>query len=69
MAEGYSEETLDHYENPRHRGFLSDFNARASRTNPVCGDSLAIRKPDSCQNSRTIGHSLSGDWSTTSQRL
>lgn len=42
MAEGYSEATLDHYESPRNRGLLNDFNARASRTNPVCGDSLAL---------------------------
>ncbi|HET9200646.1 MAG TPA: iron-sulfur cluster assembly scaffold protein [Dehalococcoidia bacterium] len=42
MAEGYSETTLDHYESPRNRGLLNDFNARASRTNPVCGDSLAL---------------------------
>jgi nitrogen fixation protein NifU and related proteins len=42
MPEGYSEITLDHYESPRNRGLLSQPDAVAELTNPVCGDQLNL---------------------------
>jgi NifU-like protein involved in Fe-S cluster formation len=42
VSEGYSETTLDHYENPRNRGLLDDPDAQATRMNPVCGDVLRL---------------------------
>jgi nitrogen fixation NifU-like protein len=39
---GYSPIVLDHFQNPRNVGELPDANARASVTNPVCGDVLQL---------------------------
>jgi nitrogen fixation protein NifU and related proteins len=39
---GYSPIVIDHFQNPRNVGELSDANARASVTNPVCGDVLQL---------------------------
>ena len=38
----YSEILKDHLASPRHAGELTDANARAEQTNPVCGDRLAL---------------------------
>lgn len=38
----YSETFRDHLANPRHAGELSDANAIAEETNPVCGDRLRL---------------------------
>ena len=38
----YSEIFKDHLANPRHGGELSDANAVAEETNPVCGDRLRL---------------------------
>jgi nitrogen fixation protein NifU and related proteins len=39
---GYSPIVIDHFRNPRNVGELSDANAQASVTNPVCGDVLHL---------------------------
>ncbi len=39
---GYSSIVIDHFQNPRNVGELSDANAQASVTNPVCGDVLQL---------------------------
>jgi nitrogen fixation protein NifU and related proteins len=39
---GYSAIAIDHFQNPRNVGELPDTNARASVTNPVCGDVLQL---------------------------
>jgi nitrogen fixation protein NifU and related proteins len=39
---GYSPIVIDHFQNPRNVGELSDANAQASVTNPVCGDVLHL---------------------------
>jgi nitrogen fixation NifU-like protein len=39
---GYSPFVIDHFQNPRNVGELSDANAQASVTNPVCGDVLQL---------------------------
>ena len=39
---GYSPIVIDHFQNPRNVGELSDANARASVTNPICGDVLQL---------------------------
>ncbi|HEX9870189.1 MAG TPA: iron-sulfur cluster assembly scaffold protein [Candidatus Tectomicrobia bacterium] len=39
---GYSPIVIDHFQNPRNVGELSDANAQASVTNPVCGDVLQL---------------------------
>jgi len=39
---GYSSIVIDHFQNPRNVGELSDANAEASVTNPVCGDVLKL---------------------------
>ena len=39
---GYSAIVIDHFQNPRNVGELSDAHARASVTNPVCGDVLQL---------------------------
>lgn len=39
---GYSPIVIDHFQNPRNVGELSDANARASVSNPVCGDVLQL---------------------------
>jgi nitrogen fixation NifU-like protein len=38
----YSEILKDHLARPRHAGEMGDANARASQTNPVCGDRLSL---------------------------
>jgi NifU-like protein involved in Fe-S cluster formation len=38
----YSDTFKDHLANPRHGGELSDANAVAEETNPVCGDRLRL---------------------------
>jgi nitrogen fixation NifU-like protein len=38
----YSPVVIDHFQNPRNVGELSDANAQASVTNPVCGDVLQL---------------------------
>jgi len=38
----YSEAFKDHLANPRNAGELSDANASAEETNPVCGDRLRL---------------------------
>jgi NifU-like protein involved in Fe-S cluster formation len=38
----YSETFKDHLANPRNAGELSDANASAEETNPVCGDRLRL---------------------------
>ncbi|MPZ22893.1 MAG: iron-sulfur cluster assembly scaffold protein [Dehalococcoidia bacterium] len=42
MDEGYSEETLDHYESPRNSRLIENPDAEATRMNPVCGDVLRL---------------------------
>jgi nitrogen fixation protein NifU and related proteins len=39
---GYSAIVVDHFQNPRNAGELADANARASVSNPVCGDVLQL---------------------------
>jgi nitrogen fixation protein NifU and related proteins len=39
---GYSAIVIDHFQNPRNVGELADANARASVSNPVCGDILHL---------------------------
>jgi nitrogen fixation NifU-like protein len=39
---GYSTIVIDHFQNPRNVGELTDANARASVTNPICGDVLQL---------------------------
>jgi nitrogen fixation NifU-like protein len=39
----YSPIVIDHFQNPRNVGELSDANAQASVSNPVCGDVLQLR--------------------------
>src|SRR5215475_2374276 len=39
---GYSAIVIDHFQNPRNVGELSNANARVSVTNPVCGDVLHL---------------------------
>jgi nitrogen fixation protein NifU and related proteins len=39
---GYSTIVIDHFQNPRNVGELADANARASVSNPVCGDVLQL---------------------------
>ena len=39
---GYSPIVIDHFQNPRNVGELSDANAQASVTNPICGDVLHL---------------------------
>lgn len=38
----YSEILKDHLARPRHAGEMTDANARAEQTNPVCGDRLSL---------------------------
>jgi nitrogen fixation NifU-like protein len=38
----YSAIVIDHFQNPRNVGELADANARASVSNPVCGDVLQL---------------------------
>jgi nitrogen fixation NifU-like protein len=39
---GYSAIVVDHFQNPRNAGELADADARASVSNPVCGDVLQL---------------------------
>ncbi|MCY4639634.1 MAG: iron-sulfur cluster assembly scaffold protein [Chloroflexi bacterium] len=41
-AEHYSTTLIDHFEHPRNAGEMSDADASAYVTNPVCGDSLRL---------------------------
>jgi nitrogen fixation NifU-like protein len=38
----YSEQLLDHFQNPRHAGDISGADATAEIENPVCGDMLRL---------------------------
>jgi len=38
----YSAQLLDHFQNPRNAGDISDADARAEIENPVCGDVLRL---------------------------
>ena len=38
----YSERLLDHFQNPRNVGELSDADVRVEVTNPICGDILLL---------------------------
>lgn len=38
----YSENVLDHYNNPRNFGKLENFNASARDLNPICGDEIKV---------------------------
>ncbi len=38
----YSPQLLDHFQNPRHAGELSDAPLRVRQENPVCGDILEL---------------------------
>jgi nitrogen fixation NifU-like protein len=38
----YSAQLLDHFQNPRNAGELSDADATATVENPVCGDTLRL---------------------------
>ena len=49
-------------------GILARFSAQSVSITPVSGTSTAIRKPFSCQKSRTSGQTFSGGMGTTSQR-
>ncbi len=49
-------------------GILARFSAQSVSITPASGMLTAIRKPFSCQKSRTSGHSFSGGSFTTSQR-
>lgn len=42
LEELYREVILDHYRNPRNRGKLSDPDASADGSNPLCGDDVHI---------------------------
>lgn len=42
LEELYREVILDHYRNPRNRGRLSDPDASADGSNPLCGDEVRI---------------------------
>ena len=42
VEELYREVILDHYRNPRNRSPLTDPDAHAEGTNPLCGDELTI---------------------------
>jgi len=44
----FSDAVLDHFQNPRNAGELSDANVRVEVSNPVCGDvlQLAVRVED-----------------------
>lgn len=42
MASGYSPTVIDHFQNPRNVGEISEANAEASVSNPVCGDVLKL---------------------------
>jgi nitrogen fixation protein NifU and related proteins len=42
MATMYSEQLLDHFQNPRNAGELADADATAEVENPVCGDVLRL---------------------------
>lgn len=42
LEELYREVILDHYRNPRNRGRLSDPDASADGSNPLCGDDVRI---------------------------
>src|ERR1043166_5128952 len=49
----YSAQLLDHFQNPRHAGEISDADASAEIENPVCGD--VIRVTLKVQNGRIEG--------------
>ena len=38
----YSEQVLDHFQNPRNAGDVADATAVAEITNPVCGDTIRL---------------------------
>ena len=42
LAAIYQELILDHYRRPRNKGALADADATAARTNPLCGDEIAL---------------------------
>jgi len=41
-VDAYSENILDHYRSPRHRGILSPADASAHDANPACGDDFTL---------------------------
>jgi len=38
----YKQNILDHYKNPRHRGFIEKANLTANSSNPTCGDKIVL---------------------------
>lgn len=38
----YSENILDHYQNPRNRGEIADRTTRVFENNPLCGDTIQM---------------------------
>ena len=43
MQDIYREELMEHYKNPRNRGWLDDPSAETVKKNPLCGDIISMQ--------------------------
>ncbi|HQV71118.1 MAG TPA: iron-sulfur cluster assembly scaffold protein [Thermoflexales bacterium] len=67
MSDLYREHILDHYENPRHAGEISDAEISHEEHNPLCGDRLKIEVKVSADGTRPDETGFTGDGCIISQ--
>ena len=67
MNDAYREQLLDHYENPRHHGTLTEPDGHFEDSSPTCGDRLHIEVKLAENSARLAEAAFTGDGCIISQ--